>query len=168
MMRAKANVLYWGAAGALAGFGSVGLMTIGLPFLLAGAAMALIGLLWVLVSTVLDLLGPLQQVDDPRRFLGGLARRLDGTWALPVAFGVLPALVITANLLVDASRVTWSCSSISFGNEAGGHGYIAPGGEEVVCQTFPGSFITIALVFWGIAMLGCALRLATRRLRTST
>ncbi len=167
-MRAKADVLYWGVAGALAGFGLVGLMTVGLPFLLTGVAMVLIGLLWVLVYTILDLLGPLQRADDPRRFLGGLARRLDGMWALPVGFGGLPALVITANLLVEASRVTWSCSSISFGNEAGGHGYITPGGEEVVCETVSGNFILITLVFWSIAMLGFALRLATRWSRTST
>ena len=39
-MRAKAAVLYWEQ---LAGFGAVGLMTVGFPFLLAGVAVALIG-----------------------------------------------------------------------------------------------------------------------------
>jgi hypothetical protein len=76
--------------------------------------------------------------------------------------------VISANLLAQASRITWSCSRISFGNEAGGYGYVTPNGQEIVCETFPGQFIVIALVFWGLALLGLALRLAKRRSRTSS
>ena len=56
---------YW-AAGALAGFGLIRLMTIGGPFLLAGAVLALAGLILL---------------------------RTKGIWALFVGFGGLPALV---------------------------------------------------------------------------
>jgi hypothetical protein len=167
-MRRKASVLYWAVAGALTGFGLIGLMTIGAPFLIVGTIMALIGLLWLLVSTILDLVGPLQRVEEPREFLGGLVLHLEGVWAFPVGFGGLPALVMSANLLAHASQITWSCSRISFGNEAVSYGYVTPNGQEIVCETFPGHFIVIALAFWGIALLGFALRLATRRLRTSS
>jgi O-antigen ligase len=64
-MREELAPFYW-AAGALAGLGLIGPMTIGTPFLLAGAVLALVGL-------------PL--------------RRKRGAWALFVEFGGLPALV---------------------------------------------------------------------------
>ena len=44
-MRERVAPFYWAAAGALAGFGLIGLMTIGGPFLLAGAVLALAGLI---------------------------------------------------------------------------------------------------------------------------
>ena len=64
-MREMVAPFYWAAAGALAGCGLIGLMTIGWPFLLAGAFLALVGL-------------PLL--------------RTRGIWALFVGFGGLPAL----------------------------------------------------------------------------
>jgi hypothetical protein len=66
-MREKLAPFYW-TAGALAGFG---LMTIGTPFLLAGAVLALVGL--------------------------PLLRKRD-TWALFVGFGGLPALVFLLHI----------------------------------------------------------------------
>ena len=68
-MREKVAPFYWAAAGTLAGFGLIGAMTIGAPFLLAGAFLALVGL-------------PLL--------------RTRGIWALFVGFGGLPALVFPA------------------------------------------------------------------------
>ena len=44
-MREMVAPFYWAAAGALAGCGLIGLMTIGWPFLLAGAFLALVGLI---------------------------------------------------------------------------------------------------------------------------
>lgn len=69
-MREKVAPFYW-AAGALAGFGLIGLMTIGAPFLLAGVVLALVGLplLWT-----------------------------RGTWAFFVGFGGLPALVFLLHI----------------------------------------------------------------------
>ena len=70
-MREKVAPFYWTAAGALAGFGLIGQMTIGAPFLLAGVVLALVGLplLWT-----------------------------RGTWAFFVGFGGLPALVFLLHI----------------------------------------------------------------------
>ncbi len=62
---------YWAAAGALAGFGLIGLMTIGAPFLLVGVVLALVGLLFL---------------------------RTTGLWAFFVGFGGLPALVFLLHI----------------------------------------------------------------------
>jgi hypothetical protein len=70
-MREKVAPSYWTATGALAGFGLIGQMTIGAPFLLAGVVLALVGLplLWT-----------------------------RGTWAFFVGFGGLPALVFLLHI----------------------------------------------------------------------
>ena len=68
-MREMVAPFYWAAAGALAGCGLIGLMTIGWPFLLAGAVLALAGLILL---------------------------RTKGIWTLFVGFGGLPALVFPA------------------------------------------------------------------------
>jgi O-antigen ligase len=70
-MRERVAPFYWAAAGALAGFGLIGLMTIGGPFLLAGAVLALAGLILL---------------------------RTKGIWALFVGFGGLPALVFLLHI----------------------------------------------------------------------
>jgi hypothetical protein len=43
-MGSRAGALYWMATGAVIGFGLIGLMTIGFPFLVAGLVMALMDL----------------------------------------------------------------------------------------------------------------------------
>ena len=70
-MRERVAPFYWAAAGALAGFGLIGLMTIGGPFLLVGAVLALAGL---------------------------IVLRTKGIWALFVGFGGLPALVFLLHI----------------------------------------------------------------------
>ncbi len=70
-MREKVAPFYWAAAGTLAGFGLIGAMTIGGPFLLAGAVLALVGLILL---------------------------RTKGIWALFGGFGGLPALVFLLHI----------------------------------------------------------------------
>ncbi len=96
--------------------------------------------------------------------IGALLAGLRDLWALLIGFGGLPALVLTWNLLTDALRINWSCSSISFGNVQTGYGYSGPNGEQVICETIPGQFIVMAAVFWGITFFGFALWIGTRRL----
>ena len=71
-MGSRAGALYWMATGAVIGFGLIGLMTIGFPYLVAGLVMALVGL-W-----------------RPGR---------GGAWGLLVGIGGLPALVFLSHLV---------------------------------------------------------------------
>lgn len=71
-MRVWQNILYWGCTGALLGFGLIGMMTIGLPFLLLGTLMLVYG-------------------------VTRLGRT--GTWSGLVGFGVLPALFLLPRYL---------------------------------------------------------------------
>ena len=74
-MRNRAGPLYWVAAGAAVGFGLIGLMTIGFPFLIAGLVMAVVGV-W-------------------RPGIGG-------AWGILVGFGGLPALVFLSHMIEGA------------------------------------------------------------------
>jgi hypothetical protein len=71
-MGSRAGALYWMATGAVIGFGLIGLMTIGFPYLVAGLVMALVGL-W-----------------RPGR---------GGAWSLLLGIGGLPALVFLSHLV---------------------------------------------------------------------
>ena len=75
-MRGRTGALYWIATGAVMGFGVIGLMTIGFPFVVAGLVMALVGV-W-------------------RPGLGG-------AWGFLAGFGGLPALVFLSHM-VEALR----------------------------------------------------------------
>ena len=98
--------------------------------------------------------------------VGVLLTGLRNVWALLIGFGGFPAVWLTLTLLQEASRLTWSCSSISFepsGKEYG-YGSSGPDGEEVICATISGQSIVVAVIFWGIMLLGLVLWIATRRL----
>jgi len=83
-MRGKVALLYWASAGALAGFGLIGLMTIGGPFLIAGVLLAVVGLLFW---------------------------RMSGVWAFIAGFGGLPALVFLLHIIGGIrSRLNPYCS----------------------------------------------------------
>ena len=71
-MRGRAGALYWIATGAVMGFGLIGVMTIGLPFLVAGLVLALVGL-W--------------------------KPGWSGAWGLLVGIGGLPALVFLSHMI---------------------------------------------------------------------
>ena len=96
--------------------------------------------------------------------MGVLLAGLRNVWASAIGFGGSPALVLTLNLLADALRITWSCSSISFDNVQTGYGYAGPNGEQVICETISGQLILMAAVFWGITFFGVVLWIATHRL----
>ena len=97
---------------------------------------------------------------------GVLLTGLRNVWALLIGFGGLPAVWLTLTLLQEASRLTWSCSSISFepSVEAYGYGSSGPNGEEVTCATISGQSIVTAVAFWGIMRPGLGLWTATHRL----
>jgi hypothetical protein len=66
------RILYWALAGAVMGFGVIGALSIGVPFLLVGVALVIFGLI--------------------RRWFGGL-------WALLIGLGGLPALILTLDIV---------------------------------------------------------------------
>jgi hypothetical protein len=95
--------------------------------------------------------------------VGTLLAGFRNVWALLIGFGGLPAVWLTVTLLQQASRMTWSCSSISFESSGKAYGYGGSGREEVICETMPGQLIVAAAVFWGSRSSGsyCGSRHAT-------
>jgi hypothetical protein len=71
-MRNRTGLLYWGLTGAVTGFGLIGLMSIGLPFLIFGLIMVVVGV-W-------------------RPGIGGV-------WGVLIGFGGLPALVFASHIV---------------------------------------------------------------------
>jgi hypothetical protein len=74
-MRNRTGLLYWVATGAVMGFGLIGLMTIGFPFLIAGLAMAGVGV-W--------------------------KPGVGGAWGVLIGFSGLPALVFLSHIAEGA------------------------------------------------------------------
>src|SRR5215217_9589906 len=141
-MRERTSVLCWAVGGSLAGFGLIGILSVGFPFLLAGLAM--------IVFTILK----------------AGAR---GAWAGVVGFGAVPALVLLAHIAADLLTADWSCSSVSWGNSGYSSGSVtlAPGEESITCTTIPGSYIVLLVIVGSIASLGAALRLLQGRGRNA-
>lgn len=79
---------YWLLAGAFTGFGLIGILSIGLPFLLVGCAMVIYGVI---------------------RF------RFSGFWAFLVGFGLLPALFLVVQLVgFPMSTCTVTSTGLSY------------------------------------------------------
>ncbi|MDP8900006.1 MAG: hypothetical protein M3N33_02425 [Actinomycetota bacterium] len=133
-MREKVAPFYWAAAGALSGFGLIGLMTIGGPFLLAGVVLALVGLplLWT-----------------------------KGIWALFVGFGGLPALVFLLHI-INGARTALNPYCAQMG-EPGAlvAGAADPGPVSV--SFVPASYYVMFAVFAAVALFGVALGRLLRR-----
>ena len=93
---------YWLLAGALIGFGLIGMLSIGFPFLLVGCGLALYGI---------------------------IRSKFRGLWASLVGFGSLPAIILVAQLAgstictVTSSGVTYSSGSGSSGGSGSGSCY---------------------------------------------
>ncbi len=139
-MRGRASVFYWTATGALMGFGLIGLMSIGFPFLIVGTVMAVVGIVKP---------GP------------------EGAWAFPVGFGGLPALIFLSHM-VEGISTTMNpyCSKVG----EGGGTIILPAGsavDEVSCSFIPASYYVMFAIFATIALFGLMLRFLLRhRART--
>ncbi len=135
-MREKVAPFYWAAAGALAGFGLIGLMTIRGPFLLAGVVRALVGLplLWT-----------------------------KGIWALFVGFGGLPALVFLLHI-INGARTALNPYCAQMG-EPGAlvAGAADPGPVSVSCSFIPASYYVMFAMFAAVALFGVALGRLLRR-----
>ena len=134
-MNQGSKILYWSITGGLLGFGLVGIMTIGLPFLVLGAIMLVLGILKV---------------------------GAQGSWAAVVGFGTVPALVFPANLAFAFLVADPSCSGVSWGAEASVSGdsvTLAPGEESTVCSVVPASYLIMLVIFAIIALSGIGWRI---------
>lgn len=132
-MREKVAPFYWAVVGALAGFGLIGLMTIGGTFVLAGAVLALVGL-------------PLL--------------RTRGTWAFFVGFGGLPTLVF---LLHIADGVRSALNPYCDQSRGPGAPAPPGMPDSVSCSSVPASYYAMFAVFAAVALFGVALGLLLRR-----
>jgi hypothetical protein len=146
MMQNRASLLYWVATGAVMGFGLIGLMTIGFPFLIVGLAMAIVGV-W-------------------KPGIGGI-------WGFLLGFGGLPALVFLSHIVEGVRTALNPYCAQSFGSgtpasPATGSIEIPPGAGPVECAYIPVSYYVMFAIFAAIALLGVALGLfARRRFRTA-
>lgn len=132
-MRSRLRILYWIITGALMGFGLIGLMTIGAPFLIVGLVMAFVGI-W--------------------------KPGLSGAWTGLVGFGGLPALVFTIHLL-DATRSASNPYCNNAGPRAGEIS-APPDIGMVECTYVPASYYVMFAVFAAIALLGVCLGVLLR------
>jgi hypothetical protein len=130
-MREKAAPSYW-AAGALAG---IGLMTVGGPFLLAGAVLALVGLLLL---------------------------RTKGIWAFFMGFGGLPALVFLLHIF-NGVMTALNPYCAQPGGPGAQPGAEALGPVSVSCSFVPASYYAMFAVFAAVALFGVALGRLLRR-----
>jgi hypothetical protein len=86
-------IFYWLLAGVITGFGLIGILSIGFPFLLVGCGMGIYGIF---------------------RF------KFSGSWAFLVGFGALPALILAAQLVGSPmSTCTVTSTGLSYESSPG-------------------------------------------------
>lgn len=113
------------------GLGIIAIFSIGLPLLLAGAVMLVMGL---------------------------LKMGIRGSWAAVVGFGGVPALVFLANVAGAFFTGDSSCSAIVWGNSESGSMTLSPGEESITCNAVPGSYVVLLGIFAFIALSGVGWR----------
>jgi hypothetical protein len=105
---------YWIISGGMIGFGFIGILSIGLPFLLVGVGMLVVGVTrW----------------------------RSQGLWLAVIAFGMVPALVLTFDLLTAPPPCPNTGTAITVQP-----GQVCGGGYE--------GYYGLAVIFGAIALLG--------------
>ena len=133
-MRDWMKVLYWAIAGGFAGFGLIGILSIGYLFLLIGVIMSVLGVLKMGIRSA---------------------------WSALVGFGTVPGVFLSASLVSALFLADPSCSGIFWGNSASGSGSVslAPGEESITCAAVPGSYVILLGIFSVIALSGVGWRL---------
>lgn len=139
-MRELASAVYWTVTGALIAFGFLGLMSIGLPFLLVGLVMAVFGLFWLV---------------------------LRGVWAITAGLGGVPTYLILRRILEAVGSSGPPCTEEGEGTLADPSGAGEDAVALSCSPPVPDDYAAV-LVFFGVIMLsGPAVRLlvlARRRL----
>ena len=91
------RLFYWLIAGALTGFGVIGILSIGFPFLLAGLGMVIFGVI---------------------RF------KARGFWAALIGFGTLPALILIGDIITAPPPCTGQILTLPPNTSSVSCGYI--------------------------------------------
>lgn len=125
------KVLYWAISGGFVGFGLIGILSIGYPFLVIGAIMCVIGVFKVGVRSA---------------------------WSALVGFGLVPAAFLSAALISVFFLADPSCSGIFWGNSVSGSGSLSAGEESITCANVPGSYLIMLGIFSVIALSGLGWR----------
>ena len=126
-MPSRGNVIYWVATGSCVGFGLIGLMTVGFPFLILGLALVVIGA-W-------------------RPGIGG-------AWAALIGLGGLPTLLFSAHV-VGAIRT--SLNPYCAGDLNSGGISSPPEAGVVACSYVPAGYYALFAVFTAITLVGVGL-----------
>lgn len=134
-MRNWMKVLYWAIAGGFVGFGLIGVLSIGYPFLVAGVIMGVLGI---------SKLG------------------IRSAWSALVGFGAVPAAFLSMSLISVFFIADPSCSKIVWGGggsmSTSGSVSLAAGEESIVCSVVPGSYVIMLVIFSAIALSGVGWR----------
>ena len=137
-MRELSSAAYWAVAGALICFGGFGLMSIGLPFLLIGCLMAVLGL-----------------------FMLGI----EGAWAITIGIGAIPIYLIASDVIAAVGSSGPPCPQAGSSGVIEGSGTVtasAGAGENVVVSCSPPiteNYIAQVVFFGAIALSGPVVRL---------
>ena len=131
-MRGSTGFLYWLAAGAVVGFGLIGIMTIGYLFLIAGMILCVVGV-W--------------------------KPGIGGGWAFLIGLGGLPALVFLRHI-TDAAMTALNpyCS----GDIHSGGAVAPPCAGTVTCSYAPASYYVMFVISGAITLSGVVLYLLLR------
>lgn len=131
-MRARMSLIYWSVAGAILGFGLIGLMTIGFPFLIVGMILCIVGV-----------------------WKPGIGR----SWAFLIGFGGLPALVFLRHIIAAAlTAMNPYCS----GDLRSGRIVAPPGAGTVSCANVPASYYMMFVISVAITLSGVVVYLLLR------
>lgn len=131
-MRVLGGAVYWAVTGGLITFGFLGLMSIGLPFLVIGSMMAVFGLYWLGVG---------------------------GTWAITVGMGGVPTYLVLRRVLEAVGTLGPPCTEAGEATLAAPSG-AGEGAVASSCSPPVSDSHVVVLVFFGAIMLsGPAVRL---------
>ena len=135
-MRDRSGFFYWLVTGAVVGFGLIGLMTIGFPFLIVGMVLCAVGV-W--------------------------KPGTGGNWAFLIGLGGLPALILIADITATAlTALNPYCS----GDLYSGRIAVPPGEGPVTCSFVPASYYVMFVISVAVALSGLALYYQVLRARS--
>ena len=131
-MRDRTGFFYWLVAGAVVGFGLIGIMTIGFPFLIIGMVLCVVGV-W--------------------------KPGIGGSWAFLIGLGGLPALVFLRHI-IDAALTALNPYCSEYFNSPGIG--VPRSAGTVTCYYTPASYYVMFVISVAITLSGVVVYLLLR------